>query len=190
MNFKATIKGKTIEVKSSMPIDNYGKYLNKFLDEIKGIISAEALLNTITPLLDLKSWRLLNREMRRACDQYCSDNNIMNHATYQAKFFYEGTMIGRTTYGKDAPWADGKSNSVTPVKKSSSGRLTTAEPKQTINNEKASKSKSVDLADVVKVSITKPSKSDHKSLEQLFNEKDPWALINYPIAKRLAVETN
>lgn len=92
---------------STLPEDNYKKYLDKFLVEFYPLIKDQKkFTGIVTPLLGSKSWRLLNRELRKACDQYCQDNGIMEHAKFQDKWFYEGTMLGRTTYGANAPWAN------------------------------------------------------------------------------------
>jgi hypothetical protein len=51
------------------------------------------------------SWRTMNREVRKACNVWIVENGWMTNADFQAKFFYEGVMLGRTTWGKNAPWA-------------------------------------------------------------------------------------
>jgi len=160
MNFEAKSNKVGITVSSSMPSDNYSNYLGKFLEEVRSIIPNDQLLIIIKPLLGLKSWRLLNREMRRACDQYCTDNALMSHRDYQAKFFYEGTMIGRTTYGKDAPWV-----SVT---------ATIEKPKE----------KKTIPTNTIKVPVTANIKN---AVHTNSNPKmdDEWDRINQPIARRI-----
>lgn len=160
MNFNVSSTGQ-VKVTSNIPVDTYGNYLNKFLQEVAPVINnTEALRDIVKQHAGLKSWRLLNREVRRSCDQYCTDNGIMDHATYQAKFFYEGTMIGRTTYGKDAPWADGK----TFIKV---GQVS----KPTVVDSTGKKTK---------------NKQGEKTLEELYDLSTDWGKINYGIAKRIA----
>ncbi len=163
------------------PIDSYGKMLQKFMGEIKAYIP-EAELKSMANGIEKKSWRFVNREMRKACNQYCADNDIMSLADFQAKWFYEGTMIGRTTWGKDAPWEKG-----TTTVKAAAKTTITKEVKKTSPAPKTA-TKKVDMADTVRVNTVQPSKTKHKTLEELFNEGDPWAVINYPIQKRIEAE--
>ncbi len=46
----------------------------------------------------------MNREVRRLCNQYMGDTDRMTNKEFQDTWFYEGVMIGRTTWGKNAPW--------------------------------------------------------------------------------------
>ena len=86
---------------------NFTAYLNKFAEEFLPIINNDKKkFKEIIEDVQLKSWRFLNREVRKACDKYCSDNNLMTHADFQKRWFDEGTMIGRTTFGAKAPWLD------------------------------------------------------------------------------------
>ena len=188
MNFKTTKNKVGITIESSIPCDTYGQYLAKFLDEARSIISNDELIKIITPLLDLKSWRLLNREMRRACDQYCTDHNIMNHADYQAKFFYEGTMINRTMYGKNAPWVTDVQ--VKPQSPKNSAQATPAV------KEKARKiitealipegiEKGVKVASpgtrATAYGLTKEEIAEFGP----YDMRDPWCRINFEIAKSI-----
>lgn len=96
-------------IKGSNP-DNYKKYLDKFADEFLPIINNDTTLfdTIISPFLKLKSWRLINREIRKACNIYVVENNLMLCSKFQERWFYESAMYLRTTWGKDAPWLYGK----------------------------------------------------------------------------------
>ena len=88
--------------------DSYKKMLDKFeqefLHETSGDINREIFESIVREAKRSNSWRTMNREVRKACDAYCAKQNIMHHMQFQEKFFYEGVMIGRTTWGKNAPW--------------------------------------------------------------------------------------
>ena len=88
------------------PYDSYHGMLVKFRNEFLQLIGNDiTLFMKITKTAQQSSsWRTMNREVRKACDQYCSDNGLMTHKEFQEKFFYEGIMNGRTTWGKNAPW--------------------------------------------------------------------------------------
>lgn len=181
-NFKAVKSGNLIEVKSTIPADNYKKYLDKFILEFTQRLGFESnkLLEIIQPLLKLNSWRLLNRDFRKACNIYTHQNKLMDVATFQDLWFYEGTMYLRTMYGKDAPWADGKAQEKKPTfkEKSTSPVAVTKTP--------AKKVDTVDAADKVRVSITHPSASDKKAVMGVYDLKNEWDRVNYGIAKRIA----
>ena len=92
------------------PVDSYKKMLNKFEQDF---LALSVMMNETRDTFEKivmkakttsSSWRTMNREVRKACDQYCSDNGLMTHKEFQEKFFYEGIMNGRTTWGKNAPW--------------------------------------------------------------------------------------
>ena len=103
--FTSEIKTGKIVIFSNLSEDNYKKYTEKFITEFLPVIKdINALHNILQPLLNLKSWRLLNREIRKACNQYCFDNNIMSLLDFQEKFFYEGVMLGRKTWGLKSEW--------------------------------------------------------------------------------------
>ena len=86
--------------------DSYKKMLDKFELEFLAfsLINHNIFESIVREAKRSNSWRTMNREVRKACDQYCTDENIMNHAQFQKKWFYESVMIGRTKWGKDAPW--------------------------------------------------------------------------------------
>ncbi len=87
--------------------DSYKSMLDKFEKEFLPIINNNvATFDKIAfkAVRNSTSWRTMNREVRKACDQHCADLDIMSHKEFQARFFYEGVMIGRTTWGKNAPW--------------------------------------------------------------------------------------
>ncbi len=91
-------------IKNAQP-DNFTKYANLFAEQFLPLINNdkkkfEEIIQEVEP----KSWRYFNREIRKACDQYCTDNKLMNHADFQKKWFYESVMLGRTTHGAKAPW--------------------------------------------------------------------------------------
>ena len=105
MNFKATIKTNKLIITSSLPEDNYCKYTRKFIEEFTPVINnTDKLIELIQPLLNSKSWRLLNREIRRICNIYSHENKIMDVAVFQARWFYESIMYMRSDIGKNAPW--------------------------------------------------------------------------------------
>lgn len=142
--------------------DNYKKYLDKFVDEFMPIINDEqAFEKIITPLLSLKSWRLINREVRKACNIYAVEKKLMSCADFQKKFFYEGTMYLRTTYGANAPWTDGT------ISPASSAKLTT---------------RSIPSTDKADRENTNVKRSKGKGLDP----NDPNDMVNIKILSRLA----
>lgn len=91
--------------------DSYKKMLDKFEQEF---LALPAMMNETRQTFEnivrdakntSNSWRTMNREVRKACNVWIVENGWMTNADFQAQFFYEGTMIGRTTWGKNAPWA-------------------------------------------------------------------------------------
>lgn len=94
-------------IKGAQP-DNFTKYANLFAEQFLPIINNDKKkFEEIIAGVEHKNWRFFNREIRKACDQYCSDKKIMNHADFQTKWFYEGIMCGRITFGAKAAWTDG-----------------------------------------------------------------------------------
>lgn len=166
MNFETKISKVGIKVSSSIPSDTYGKYLGEFLEDIEKTIPNNKMLEIIQPLLDLKSWRLLNREVRKACNQYCYDNKIMTHAEFQEKYFYESVMLGRTMYGKNAPWI---------------GEADKPQEKKRIFTEKK---KVIDTEGSVEANVMRPSKGK----PQAWDMSIQWDFINSRIAERLYAE--
>ncbi len=91
-------------IPAGTPADNYTKYLETFVTEFLATVKPSEFNKILSTLPAQKSYRTLNREVRKACDQYCTDNKIMNHKEFQEKWFYEGVMLGRMTHGAKAPW--------------------------------------------------------------------------------------
>ena len=138
-------------------------FLNDFLNVQKAPNQDE--LVSVLELLQFKSWRSYSNDLRRTFNKYMVRRQLMTNAEFQAKWFYEGTMEGRTTHGANAPWLDGQNviKKTVPM---------TNEPVAAKNNE----GKSV-----------RASKSVTKYLTDLGNyELDKeWDRKNYEIAKRL-----
>lgn len=91
----------------NQPPDSYKKMLDKFEKEFMYFISIdETTFSNITnnAYRSANSWRTLNREVRKACNQYVFDKKIMTHKQFQDKWFYESIMLGRTKHGATAPW--------------------------------------------------------------------------------------
>ena len=93
--------------------DAYKRMLDKFetdfLMETTGEINREVFEKIVMKAkTSSNSWRTMNREVRKACDAYCVEYDIMSHKDFQEKYFYEGVMNDRTTWGKNAPWINGK----------------------------------------------------------------------------------
>lgn len=90
----------------NLPPDSYKKMLDKFeLEFMPFIYNDRNLFEIIVRKAKLSnSWRTMNREVRRACDQYMSDTDRMTNKQFQEKWFYEGVMQNRITWGKNAPW--------------------------------------------------------------------------------------
>lgn len=86
--------------------DSYKSMLDKFEKEFLPLINNDTALfsKIVSKALASNSWRTMNREVRRLCNQYMSDTDKMSNKQFQDMFFYEGVMIGRTTWGKNAPW--------------------------------------------------------------------------------------
>lgn len=145
-------------IKGAQP-DNFTKYANLFAEQFLPLINNDKnKFESIIGWIELKSWRYFNREMRKACDQYCTDKNIMDHAAFQLKWFYEGTMCGRTTYGAKAPWLDGKTQIV-----------------------------KISTAATVEQKPTKPSIAE-KNKKYGWNTNVDWDRINKPIFERMGVD--
>ncbi len=88
--------------------DSYKRMLDKFETEFLAMpICSRDIFEDIIRIAKTTSgsWRTMNREVRKACNIYVVKNCIMTNAEFQEKWFYEGVMVGRTTYGKNAPWA-------------------------------------------------------------------------------------
>ena len=83
--------------------------LDKFEREFLPLIDNDkALFNKIiSKAIASNSWRTMNREVRRACNQYMGDTDKMTNKAFQEMFFYESVMIGRTGIGSKAGWIGG-----------------------------------------------------------------------------------
>ena len=90
--------------------DSYHSMLCKFRKEFLPLIGNDVTLfmNITRTAETSNSWRTMNREVRKTCNQYMIDNNKMSNKQFQEMFFYESVMIGRITWGKNAPWIGGK----------------------------------------------------------------------------------
>ena len=107
MSFKLKIKNDKLEITSDLTPDNYKKYLDIFISEFTPIIKdIKKLSGIIESLLESKSWRLLNREVRKACNIYVVQNKLMSCAEFQNKWFYESVMYMRAGIGAKAEWLD------------------------------------------------------------------------------------
>lgn len=89
--------------------DSYKRMLDKFEKEfmcfMSNYIDKSTFENiTANAYRSANSWRTLNREVRKACNQYVFDKKFMTHKQFQERFFYEGVMLGRTKHGATAPW--------------------------------------------------------------------------------------
>ncbi len=87
--------------------DSYKSMLDKFEKEFMPHINDDrALFEKIVMKAKTtsNSWRTMNREVRKACNQYMGDTDRMTNKEFQETWFYEGVMVGRTTWGKSAPW--------------------------------------------------------------------------------------
>lgn len=91
--------------------DSYKSMLDKFEREFMPLINNDVVVfkKIINKAQSTStSWRTMNREVRKACNQYMGDTDKMSNKAFQEMFFYESIMIGRTTWGKNAPWISGK----------------------------------------------------------------------------------
>lgn len=125
-------------IKGAQP-DNFTKYANLFAEQFLPVINNDKKkFEEIIAGIEHKSWRFFNREMRKACDQHCTDKKIMNHADFQTKWFYESVMLGRTGIGAKAAWADGTAPTKTAAKKATEPlKATTAAIKAPVQTTKA-----------------------------------------------------
>ena len=140
-------------------------YLSKFIREYAAILpgTMESRIKTIVTKLrenaGLATFRTMNNTMRRSFD----DASILPHAKYQAKFFYEGKMIGRATHGANAPLApkvkEPKVKAEPVAKKATPAPKTPAAPAKKV---KATTKPTAKATTKPAVKATKPATADAK----------------------------
>lgn len=120
-NIKTTISQPVIKTKTKVKVpknvtsnkpDVYKNMLDKFEKQFLPLINnSKQTFHEITKHINSESsWRVQNREVRKACNKYMFDNKLMSNQKFQEMFFYEGTMNGRTIHGAKAPWINGTPN--------------------------------------------------------------------------------
>jgi predicted SprT family Zn-dependent metalloprotease len=98
-------------VKVKPVVDIYKTMLEKFQKDFLPLINNDLVLfeKIVAKAKNPKSsWRTMNREYRKSCNEYMKKTNKMTNKQFQDMFFYESIMLGRTTHGKNAPWIGGK----------------------------------------------------------------------------------
>lgn len=89
--------------------DSYKGMLDKFEKEFLALPAMmnetrQTFENIVANAKKSNSWRTMNREVRKACNAWIVKNGYMTNKAFQEMFFYEGVMIGRVKYGKEASW--------------------------------------------------------------------------------------
>lgn len=87
--------------------DTFTKRVVKFIGEFYALYGGvERFSEILNSTASATSWRNFGNNLKRAANIYCTTNKILSNESFQKKWFYEGTMEGRTTYGANAPWLD------------------------------------------------------------------------------------
>lgn len=86
----------------------------------------DALAEICQDASDSKSWRNFSNAIRKNANIYLVSNGVTTNAEFQGKFFYEGTMSGRTIHGANAPWIGSNAE---PITKNKAPYSSKSEPK-------------------------------------------------------------